>query len=1146
MSDCEELLSLWDTEGSSRSITELRRGLSGVSIGEMKESLRRLRDEGLIERQGRAWALTQQGMERRKNLAQEADDPGTRAVDGQGSGGLDPDGKADIPRPSPATPEDREAFGVFQRVLDYYIDCVYHDERPNISLYADDRDREFLPLDLRADWWNSEKVGGLQCPIRDSQAPFRRRLAGLRTEEVYIGYPVFVLNPRDEDYALIVPIFCIPVSVEPDVDSLYLTCDLAAADVNASWLEKHFSRPQEGQQFVRAADLTATDSVETDDGAGFLSVPTAASAIRAFCGDEIVSDQLDPRRVSALIDYERSETGIHNAAVLFPAKKLKYHAGLVSELKKIRGASLQDVKNTALWHVFGPAGQSEPGSGQEEAVRENKNRGLRRALPFLRYNYEQEEAINDALTKDLTVITGPPGTGKSQVAANLMANLAARGDSALFASHNHKALEAVVPRTNDILPDTTLMVRASDPETGQKFNWKKAIQEVLARPQTDVRQGEYARVSRELKSLLKERDSWLDAAEKWTEVERGLGRLTEHWENQTRHIDESVLVRIVAGEVLPDAAELDRLREAADSYPQGDDWFAPVRRLWWKLLRGRHLWGELELLQETCASLNLPPIDPKDDEHLCEAVSARCSKLLGYVQLHETREELSQVREKARCLPPLEEAVDKVDELQGKIRRVAPELLRLSMQKRYENLSASEKKRLIQLKTALSSGSASVSGDGGSPGIERLFRKQHRQLVKFFPLWAVTNLSAHRALPLASGLLDCVVIDEASQCDIASIVPLLYRARRAVVVGDPNQLTAVHKLKTARNQELKRRNSLTSPEYGHLDYLHVTAYELAELSTDDTTMLRDHFRCHEDIVSYVNETFYGESLRVLTGGNKTRIPSGFHPGIMWSDVEGIAEAASSGSTCQAEMREVKTLLGQMFDDDEFTGTIGVVSPFRAQARRIGDWAERAVPREQLERRNFISDTANGFQGDERDVIVFSICLQPEIPRGSRWFIANHPNLWNVAVSRARALLHVVGNHEMCLGSDIEHVSKLARWASKSTEAPPEKGNFDSVWEKRLSNALEEAGISTVSQYPLAGKRLDLAIPEAKLDVEVDGEKYHRDSSGRRKSEDLWRDMTVRAAGWRPLRFWVYELDEDMDGCVQRVKEAIEEGPDGTQ
>jgi very-short-patch-repair endonuclease len=55
-----------------------------------------------------------------------------------------------------------------------------------------------------------------------------------------------------------------------------------------------------------------------------------------------------------------------------------------------------------------------------------------------------------------------------------------------------------------------------------------------------------------------------------------------------------------------------------------------------------------------------------------------------------------------------------------------------------------------------------------------------------------------------------------------------------------------------------------------------------------------------------------------------------------------------------------------------------------------------------------------------------------------------------------------------------------------------------------------------------------------MDIEVDGE-CHRDVSGRRKLEDVYRDQILEAAGWSIKRFWVYQLREDFDACVDHVK-----------
>ena len=88
------------------------------------------------------------------------------------------------------------------------------------------------------------------------------------------------------------------------------------------------------------------------------------------------------------------------------------------------------------------------------------------------------------------------------------------------------------------------------------------------------------------------------------------------------------------------------------------------------------------------------------------------------------------------------------------------------------------------------------------------------------------------------------------------------------------------------------------------------------------------------------------------------------------------------------------------------------------------------------------------------------------------------------------------------------------------------------------DALTEASIETVPQHPLAGYRLDLAIPDKKIDIEVDGKKYHLDEFGKRKASDIWRDMTVENLGWTVLRFWVHELNDDMDSCVERIRDVF--------
>jgi len=188
------------------------------------------------------------------------------------------------------------------------------------------------------------------------------------------------------------------------------------------------------------------------------------------------------------------------------------------------------------------------------------------------------------------------------------------------------------------------------------------------------------------------------------------------------------------------------------------------------------------------------------------------------------------------------------------------------------------------------------------------------------------------------------------------------------------------------------------------------------------------------------------------------------------------------------------------------------------------------------------------------VILFSLCLGPDMPEGSRAYLASTGHLVNVAVSRARAVCHVFGDPDAALGSDIPHIAALAR----ATLQPPAgaaaegaaagaaagtagAGNpFESPWEARLYHALRARGLDPIPQYPLAGRRLDLALirGDRRLDVEVDGAAWHRDPDGHRRASDLWRDHQVTGLGWQVLRFWVYQLREGMDDCVDRIAAAL--------
>lgn len=143
----------------------------------------------------------------------------------------------------------------------------------------------------------------------------------------------------------------------------------------------------------------------------------------------------------------------------------------------------------------------------------------------------------------------------------------------------------------------------------------------------------------------------------------------------------------------------------------------------------------------------------------------------------------------------------KIDELKKKKTSLCQEMFR----NRWTSKIASEQSNvhhLLRRYFDLSEKLRHVSGRDAWIDLRKDFEDTCQQLFHFIPVWIVTSLSARRALPLTENLFDLVVIDEASQGDIASALPILFRARRAVVIGDPHQLRHISTLSLKQGAQI--------------------------------------------------------------------------------------------------------------------------------------------------------------------------------------------------------------------------------------------------------------------------------------------------------------------------------------------------------
>ena len=503
--------------------------------------------------------------------------------------------------------------------------------------------------------------------------------------------------------------------------------------------------------------------------------------------------------------------------------------------------------------------------------------------------------------------------------------------------------------------------------------------------------------------------------------------------------------------------------------------------------------------------------------------------------------------DKVKELPLLENLTLSIHEITKRLATIASRALELHLSSESGLPPSQDREELAALRAALRAVRSGLIDDREHQLAKKSLQEHLPLLIDHFPCWAVTNLSVGSRLPLVPGIFDLAIIDEASQSDIPSAIPILFRGRRAAVVGDPFQLTHISKLSVAKDNLLRRRMGLRKLEDFRYSYAQHSIYDLFAQTNDVFPIfLSETFRSVEDIANYSNVTFYDGRLRVATDVSHLQVPPGLVPGIHWSHISGdVKSAGGSGCYCHEEVEAVGSFVRNLLIDQTFRGTVGIVTPFRQQANRIKDvlFGGDGLGWQTLNAVCLVVDTAHGFQGDERDIIVFSLCGGPDMPAGSAGFLRETGNLFNVAVSRARAVLHIFGNREWARHCGIKHIHNLAvpRQRRAYIPQPTPWHPHESPWEKILYEAMVASGLQPIPQHPVIGRRLDLALIREgdspfKLDIEVDGDRCHRNPDGSRKLDDHWRDIQMAGIGWQVMRFWVYQLREDLDACVNKILE----------
>lgn len=371
------------------------------------------------------------------------------------------------------------------------------------------------------------------------------------------------------------------------------------------------------------------------------------------------------------------------------------------------------------------------------------------------------------------------------------------------------------------------------------------------------------------------------------------------------------------------------------------------------------------------------------------------------------------------------------------------------------------------------------------------------------------------------------------------MIPLLMRAKRVAIIGDKQQLNHICLLSKQTDLSLILSNEIEA----RWSYRGSSIYDLAESMTESENIvqLRDHHRSFLDIIQFSNQEFYDNTLRIATDYSRLQSPSNGKPilGIQWMDVIGKTVRPETGGAYNLKEAEcVIRILRRLAIELEFEGSIGVTTPFHLQAEIITKALERdSELRNHLELHNqILIDTVHKFQGDERDVIVFSPVVSEGTKSQSLMFLKSTGNLFNVAITRARSLLVTVGDKQYCKQCGVSYLEHFAEF-SCGEDAPVES----SEWEHLLQKALSDVGIPVTAQYHVDKYYLDLALfhKGKKLDIEVDGAMYHQTWTGELSYNDQLRNQALMREGWSVIRFWVQQVRDQLPWCVEQVKKWME-------
>ena len=560
-------------------------------------------------------------------------------------------------------------------------------------------------------------------------------------------------------------------------------------------------------------------------------------------------------------------------------------------------------------------------------------------------NQSQYKAVKNALTNQLSIIQGPPGTGKTQTILNIISNLIVLGKTVIVVSNNNSATQNV-------------MEKLSKQEYGMDFLVASLGSAENKNAFIEGQTGKYPDLSSWVNEgdvdLLKEEASELaDKLQNFYQLQEELAVLKEkryEIEIESKHFDE------FKNDTAADYKAI-KIRGKMTS--------DRIMRLWQELQDKADAMKELSFFFKIKSIL-----------------------LYGIANWNFYKQDLSKI------ITVLQELYydQSLREYDDRIQAVTSELEQFSgdYAKKLETQSLAYLKAYVAGKYHWSESRVRFTG-------EDLFRNAEAVLNEY-PIVLSTTFSALTSLNWQSIEYDYVIMDEASQVDIATGALALSCAKNAVIVGDLKQLPNVV------TQDVEKRADNIRNKYNLKDAYDFSRksflQSIVEIHPEvESTLLREHYRCHPRIIQFCNQKFYNNELVVMTEDDK-----------QGKSLKAVKTAEGNHARGNYNQRQIDIIRDEILPSlDVPEENIGIIAPYNDQVNEI---------RKQI--RNIDVATVHKFQGREKDVIILST-----VDNQIRDF-TDDPYLLNVAVSRAKKQLIVIvsGNEQEKSGNITDLISYI--------------------------------------------------------------------------------------------------------------------------